>query len=176
MARVAAILALAGCASSAGETIGRTSLAPQIRSDGTFAGVQGAATAGYHGVQLGLGGFWDRLERPFDPSLHSSGGIELLGRVSLFGLGADDHALERYFDIGFEGGAGGGFAHPARLESFGRAWGGAWIDLGIGGDSYPALALGVRQVTYSGDWNTETIFTIGLALVSRSGDPFIFPN
>jgi hypothetical protein len=177
VARVTAcLLALAGCASSAGETIGRTALAPQLRADGTIDGVQAEATAGYHGVQLGLGAFWDRLQRPMDPALHSSGGIEVLGRASLFGLFADDHALERYFDVGFEGGAGGGFAHPASLEGIGRLWGGGWVDIGIGGDSYPALALGVRQVTYSGAWNTETVFTVGIALIARAGDPLWFPK
>jgi len=164
-----ALVALTGC--TTGETIGRLAATSQWRTDG-FDGARVAASGGGRGVQVGLGLFWDELARPMDPDHHASGGLELNSRVSLFGLFADNHTLEHYFDLGFEGGAGGGFAHPASLESFGELWGGGFVDLALGSMSSPALELGVHEVTYSGPWNTETVFTIGFAWVNRSAQSF----
>jgi hypothetical protein len=166
VARVAALALCAACAGQ-GETITRAAVTPAFRTDG-FAGARATASAGQYGVQLGIGAIWDELARPMDPNRHAAGGVEVNLRASLFGAIADDHRLERYFDLGFEGGAGGGFAHPASLESYGELWGGGWIDVGTGNPSWPVLALGARRVTYSGEWNTETIFTVGLAWVWRS--------
>ena len=165
-----ALLALAGCETP--QSIVRAAVTPQLRSDG-FEGARATAGLGAHGVQLGVGAFWDELARPFDPSRHAAGGIEVNGRVSLFGLFADDHRLERYFDVGFDGGAGGGFAHPANLDSLGELWGGGWLDIGLGGESYPAIALGVHEVAYSESWNSETVYTLGLAWVLRSTQPLL---
>jgi len=174
VARVA-LLILAAC-SNRGETVGRATLVSGLRTSGGFDGLHASVNGGFNGFQLGLGAFWDQLARPMDPSRHAAGGIELQGRFSLFGMLADDHRIEHWFDIGFEGAAGGGFAHPASLEGFGELWGGAFIDIGLApGPSYPALSLGVRALTLSSPWDGETIATIGLSWVTRTIEPFAFP-
>jgi hypothetical protein len=170
-----ALLLVAACTNH-GESVGRATLVSGLRTSGGFDGVHASANAGFNGFQLGLGAFTDQLARPLDPGRHTAGGVEMLARFSLFGMFADDHRLEHWFDIGVEGAAGGGFAHPAALEGFGELWSGVFVDIGLApGPSYPALSLGVRALTLSSPWNGETIATIGLSWVSRTIEPFWFP-
>lgn len=175
------VVGLAGCATSEGgvrEAVGKLSVAPQLTSRG-LDGARADALAGYGGVQLGLGAFGQTEHRTDDSSSHTVGGVDLIARLSLFGAlnTTDDHTFEHWFDLGGEGGIGGGVVGSGSPAALGHAWVGGWIDVGLWtGDTYPVLVLGIRRQTSTQPWESTTIATIGLGWMYRTTDVFIVPK
>lgn len=168
-----ALGALAGFAGCVGrqKLTGHTGAGVQLDEDGVR-GAEVAASGEVHGVGLSARVHAEQLERD-EPELPGfvrrkiASGADLGLRLSLFGMFAKDHRLERWFDVGVDAAVGGGFVKPARLETFGRAWVGGWAVFGLfPGNPFPSLVLDVRRIAISG-WDNATMFTIGLAYSSR---------
>jgi len=95
------------------------------------------------------------------------GGIDIALRASVFGMLAKDNKLDHWLDLGGAAGAGGGLIYPARLSTYGEAWFGGWMTIGLApGSAYPSLVLEVRRQAVT-DWNNETLFSVGLAFTRR---------
>ncbi len=148
-------------------------LSGAVAADGSIAGGAVAVRAGAAGLegQLELG--VPRLGRDDDPRRFTGGEIDVAVRASPFGMLADDHRFDRYFDLGAQVGAGGGpVGRPGGLSTFGTAWYGAWLELGVPGDlhgKHVRLVGEVRRQARTAPYLDETVFVIGLAWASRRG-------
>ena len=143
-----------------------------LGSDGHLEGAGAHAMGGYAGLYGGFEATLRDTNRPGDPNLYRAIGAGLSARLSLFGVMATDHQLERYLDLGGEAGGGFGAAiglGPYGLSGFGSAWYGAWVDIGTVpvGAGYLALTGGVRREVFTDPWNDRTQLMIGLAWRKR---------
>jgi len=148
---------------------------PSVQIDGDgLTGGEVAASYAFSGFGLAAHAFVERLERTeLDVTRRSTAlGIDFATRLSLFGLIADDHRLEHWFDVGLSGGAGGGGVKPAsRLESVGHAWVGGFVSLGLWKtERYPSLMLEIRRETIGSNWDDRTVFTVGISLTRRTAE------
>lgn len=155
------------------ETLQTVIVTARAESDG-LDGAEVAAGGGWSGIQFHVVGHLQQVTRAMDPNEHLGGGIDFALRASLFGMIANDHRLDHWFDFGAMGGAGGGLFKPtSTVDSYGQIWGGAWLQLGLyPGAKYGALFLDVRRVNYRGTIDDATVFGIGFGFVGRrSGYP-----
>lgn len=168
------MLVLVGCSTQ--PMMMANHVGPSVQIDGSgLSGGELAASHSFGGLGLAAHAFGERLEREEVGGIRRRAtgiGIDLGLRLSLFGLVADDHRLEHWFDIGLSGGTGGGGIKPARLETFGHAWIGFFTTVGLWrGERYPSLMLEVRRETVQG-WDDRTVFVVGLAFTRRYPDEF----
>lgn len=164
------MIVLAGCwhAPEHSETTSALIGTARLDSEGVDGG-EVTAVGGSSGIQVQFAAQVQRITRPGDPQDHFAGGADIGLRASLFGILAKDHRLDHWFDFGAMGGAGGGFLRPAdRVTTYGQAWGGAWMQLGVmPGARFLAIFLDARRVIYAGDPEDQTIFGIGIGWVIR---------
>lgn len=159
-------LPLAACASRTYEV---THVGGNVRITDGVRGGEVATSYAINGIGVSAAVTGDEYKRPvFDGEQQRfGGGIDIGLRASVFGLLAKDNKLDHWLDLGGAAGAGGGLIYPARLSTYGEAWFGAWMTIGLApGAAYPSLVLDVRRQAVT-DWNNETLFSIGLAFTRR---------
>lgn len=173
LALLAALVAVIGCKTPPYQ-VTHVGANTHLTGDGVRGGDLGGSFE-LDGVGGSLAVTADQYKRPvFDgEQTHIGAGIDFGLRVSLFGLFNQD-AIAHWFDLGAAGGVGGGLIYPARLSTYGQAWAGGWVTIGLyPGRSFPSLVLQARQQTVS-DWNDETVYTVGLAWSQRVFDTLVF--
>jgi len=111
-------------------------------------------------------------DRRDDARVYKAFSVGMSNRISLFGVLAPDHDLERYLDLGASAGAAFSFVigvPPHGGDGAFSAWVGAWVDIGTisvrGG--YLAVTGSVRREAYIDPWNDRTQLMIGLAWRQR---------
>lgn len=150
----------------------------------TMWGVSGRAMIGEHGdlqggtldAQWGGAGLYAAVEanthevtRPEDLGSTRAIGVNVSLKASLPGMFAPKHELERYFDLGPEGGVGGLFSIDAPRSpnpfNAGAAYFGWWFEIGTVsiGDHYIAIVGDVRREAYGAPWDDQTQLIVGLA-------------
>jgi hypothetical protein len=174
IACIAACLPAAACAG------------PNAQSD-SMVGYEANARLGGHGQLEGAavqsmigeaGGYLEMeaslhdADRRDDARIYKSFSLGMSNRISLFGVLAPDHDLERYLDLGAAAGADFSFmvgVPPHGGDGVFSAWAGAWVDIGTisarGG--YLAVTGSVRREAYTDPWNDRTQVMIGLAWRQR---------
>ena len=175
--RAAAVAALSSLAASAcsGMTyqVGRVTPAVKLRTDKLQGGEISASWEG-HGVGFQATAQAQELHRnvPDGVQSHVGGGVDFGMRVSLFGLFANDHRVDHWFDVGATAAGGGGLIVPNRLTTYGEGWVGGWVAFGLWpGDRYPSLLVEARRVAVT-DWDNFTVFTVGLSITNRFYETF----
>ena len=131
-------------------------------------GVEGGASIGFAGVELG-GEISERtVSRPGEARVATS--LDDFARLSIPGMLPTDHELEHDIDFGVDAGAGGGFT---RAGGFGEAYAGGWAEVRItpvnDGD-YLTLTVGARREAIT-SWDNQTIYMIGIAKRLRDTKP-----
>jgi hypothetical protein len=130
----------------------------QLGADGGMAGLNIHAEGAVHGAS-----------RAGDPRTYRAVALGLGLRLSLLGMLATDHRLERYFDVGGEAGAAVNAAlgvPPHDIAGVGSGWYGAWVEVGTAstpGGGYVALVGGVRREAYADPYFDQTQVLVGLA-------------
>lgn len=163
---LASSLLLAGCATTTHEVV---HMGGNVRITDGVRGGEITTSYAINGVGLSAALTGDTYKRPvFDgEQQHFGGGIDIGLRASVFGLIAKDNKLDHWLDLGGAAGAGGGLIYPARLSTYGEAWFGGWMTIGLApGAAYPSLVLDVRRQAVT-EWDNETLFSIGLAFTRR---------
>lgn len=159
-------LSLAGCASTTYEV---AHVGGNVRITDGLRGGEVAASYAINGIGVSAAVTGDQYKRAvFDGEQQRfGGGIDVGLRASVFGLIAKDNKLDHWLDLGGAAGVGGGLIYPARLSTYGEAWFGGWMTIGLApGAAYPSLVLDVRRQAVT-DWDDETVFSVGLAFTRR---------
>src|ERR1051325_1221768 len=127
---IACLLLGSGCfwASKQSEEVFGYDARTILRDDGHVHGGAVQVGGGYAGLTVNVEADLRDTVRPGDPKSYTALGLGLSARASVLGIIANDHSVERYFDIGGEGGGSGNLVPGApspNLIGTGSAWYGA---------------------------------------------------
>jgi len=139
-----------------------------LGDDGHVEGGSVQAGGGYAGLTANIEANLRDTARAGDPNTYSALGLGFSLRGSLLGIVGSEHALERYFDIGAEAGAGGAVVlgvPPHSVDGTGSGYYGAWVEFGTFNVSsgYLALTGGIRREGFASPYDERTQLMIGLA-------------